>query len=86
MSVNKDWPRLGSFPLTNGIGVLVLAAWSCTALISFGDAVLSADWALPATWWDGLKWFTGYAFAQFTAKRWTNGRGVNGNGHAEVKP
>lgn len=65
----QQWPRLSSLPLTNAIGVAVLVAWSITGAVALVAAVTCSPVAVPAAWWDALKWFAGYAFAQFAAKR-----------------
>jgi hypothetical protein len=72
--VSKGWPRLGDFPLTNAIGVSMLVAWLGTGIVcicfAIASTVLSCPALLvPAAWWDALKWFSAYAFAQFAAKR-----------------
>lgn len=72
---NGRWPRLGDFPLTNGIGVVLLIAWAGTGIVATLFAIAAAMFCslhglvVPTQWWEALKWFSAYAFAQFAAKR-----------------
>lgn len=71
---NGHWPKLGEFPLTNAIGVATLAGWLGTGVVAILFATITAVFhvhalVVPAEWWDALKWFSAYAFLQFSAKR-----------------
>jgi hypothetical protein len=74
--VSQAWPRLASFPLTNALGVFMLWAWGITGFAALVGVAF--DYTVPPEWWDALKWVSAYAFAQFAAKRATNGIGTNG--------
>jgi len=72
MTAPQRWSKLASFPLTNAIGVAMLGAWLGTGLVALCFALASTQLhplVVPLEWWDALKWFSAYAFAQFAAKR-----------------
>jgi hypothetical protein len=71
-----QWPRLATLPTTNALLTLVGALWFLTGLCAL------AHWEPSARWYQGLETFSGIIVVQFAAKRWTNGRGANGNGDA----
>jgi hypothetical protein len=68
------WPRLSCLPSTNALLALVGTLWFLTG------ACALAHWNPADRWYQGLETFTGIVMVQFIGKRWTNGRGVNGNG------
>lgn len=79
-AVSRFWPRLGSLPSTNALLMLVGSLWFLTGLCAL------AHWAPADRWYQALETFTGIIVVQFIGKRWTNGRGTNGNGNgAEPK-
>lgn len=90
---NGRWPRLGEFPLTNAIGVAVIAGWAGTGIVALSFAIVAAVFhvhalVVPAEWWEALKWFSAYAFLQFSAKRASH-EGLwkrEGNGSAQIVP
>ena len=81
---NGSWPKLGDFPLTNAIGMFTLVAWSVTGFAALIGVPFG--YRVPSEWWEALKWISAYAFAQFTAKRLSNGMGVNGNSSPRNAP
>lgn len=72
------WPRLSTFPSTNGMIVLVMALWAATgfcallfAFLEHGEAHAQGahPLAVPERWYQALEVFTGIVVVQFIGKR-----------------
>jgi hypothetical protein len=72
--VTSHWPRLATLPTTNAMLSTVMLLWLATGVCALVGVVV------PDRWYGALEMFTGIAVVQHGNKRWTNGRGVNGNG------
>lgn len=71
-----SWPRLATFPTTNGLIALVMLLWFLTGFAALIDATV-------ASWWpNSLEMFTGIVVAQFVGKRLTHKPDGNGSAPA----
>ena len=77
---NGRWPLLGSLPSTNAAIAVLLLLWSATGLCAL------ARWNPADRWYQALETFSVVVVGQFIGKRWTNGRGANGNGSPQDAP
>ena len=68
----NEWPKLASFPSTNGLLVLVIFLWGLTGLVALALAVFSDTRHVPQEWFAALEIFSGTTVVQYIGKRGTH--------------
>lgn len=79
------WPRLSTFPTTNGMLVLVMTLWALTCVGAIADSVY-ASVAVPDRWYQALEVFTGIVVLQFIGKRSTDSQLWRGKPRQKKEP